>query len=100
MAEVKLRLNLDTESVELVVDGQVALESGSDVFSNWVEAYNDKHKPVHVEPVKVETPVEQPPITVQEPVTTEVKAEEVTVQTSSDENLTPSAESATIETQD
>lgn len=43
MAELKLRLNLDAEEVELVVDGQVALSSGADVFSNWVEAYNAKH---------------------------------------------------------
>lgn len=44
MAELKLRLNLDKEEVELVVDGQVAFASGSEVFKNWVEAYNAKHK--------------------------------------------------------
>ncbi len=67
MAEVKLRLNLDSESVELVVDGQVALESGSDIFKNWVAAYNEKHK-VHVEPVKVEEPVAASPVNLDAPV--------------------------------
>lgn len=57
MAEVKLRLNLDAEDVELVVDGQVALTTGSDVFKSWVEAYNEKHKPVEPVPV-VEVPTE------------------------------------------
>lgn len=68
MAEVKLRLNLDAEEVELVVDGQVALTSGAEVFRNWVGAYNDKHKPAHVEPVKVEAPVVTEPVTVEVPV--------------------------------
>jgi hypothetical protein len=71
MAEVKLRLNLDSEEVELVVDGQVALTSGNDVFKNWVSAYNEKHKPV-----VVEAPVEEKEVS--EEVATEVdKTEEV-----------------------
>lgn len=49
MAELRLRLNLDSEEVELVVDGQVALTSGSDVLASWVQAINDKHKPVEEE---------------------------------------------------
>lgn len=69
MAEVKLRFNLDAEEVELVVDGQVALSSGKEVFENWVGAYNEKHKPVvEPEPVKVEAPVEEKTVPVAEPV--------------------------------
>lgn len=63
MAEVKLRYNNDADEVELTVDGEVALTSGSDVFESWVKAYNDKHKsvdePVVEEPVKVAEPVEE-----------------------------------------
>jgi hypothetical protein len=61
VAELKLRLNLDAEEVELVVDGQVALSSGQDVFKSWVDAYNGKYplEPVIVEkPVTVEVPVD------------------------------------------
>ena len=59
-----MRLNLDTEEVELVVDGQVALTSGQDVLHSWVEALNEKHKPHRsldepvVEEVKTEPVVE------------------------------------------
>jgi hypothetical protein len=67
MAEVKLRLNLDAGEVELVVDGQVALSSGPEVFANWVEAYNEKHKPV-VEPVAPAAPVVEALVSVEEPV--------------------------------
>lgn len=52
MAEIKLRYNSDSEEVELVVDGEVALASGNDVFVSWVADYNEKHKPA-------EAPVEQ-----------------------------------------
>jgi len=74
MAEVKLRLNLDAEEVELVVDGGVALSSGPDVFRNWVEAYNEKHKPAVVEQPEPAPVVEQPD---PEPVVEEKKSEEV-----------------------
>jgi hypothetical protein len=82
MAEVKLRLNLDAEEVELVVDGQVALSSGQEVFKSWVEAYNGKHplEPVVVEkPVSVEVPVDEKVIEPANPVPTvpEVPAEPV-----------------------
>ena len=60
MAEVKLRLNLSNDEVELVVDGQVALSSGPEVFKNWVEAYNEKHKPAPT----VEEPVEEKQVVV------------------------------------
>lgn len=69
MAEVKMRLNLDAGEVELVVDGQVALSSGKDVFSNWVEAYNEKNKPLVVEPVTPAAPVPAAPVQVETPVT-------------------------------
>ncbi len=84
MAEVKMRFNLDAEEVELVVDGQVALSSGKEVFTNWVGAYNDKHKPAVVEPVKVEAPVVETPVPVAEPVVVPVNQNEIetpTVQT-------------------
>ncbi|MGB3945388.1 MAG: hypothetical protein WBK76_00970 [Candidatus Saccharimonadales bacterium] len=77
MAELKLRLNLDAEEVELVVDDEVALSSGKDVFVNWVEAYNEKHKPVEQpataeEPVDVERPVEEKVVEVDEETVEEV----------------------------
>lgn len=71
MAEIRMRLNLDAEEVEVTVDGTVAISSGQDVFKSWVDAYNDKHKPAIVEPSAnnvvdvtaaetVETSVEEP----------------------------------------
>jgi len=60
MAEVKLRLNLEAEEVELVVDGAVALSSGPEVFRNWVEAYNEKHKPAEPVQAPEPAPVAQP----------------------------------------
>lgn len=66
MAELKLRLNLDAEEVELVVDGQVALTSGKDVFNSWVSAVNEKNKPV--EPLVVEAPVPAEPVVPETPV--------------------------------
>ena len=45
MPEIKLRYNENSEEVELLVDNEVALTSGNDVFVSWVEAYNEKHKP-------------------------------------------------------
>jgi hypothetical protein len=72
MAEVKLRLNLDSEEVELVVDGQVALSSGQEVLTSWVDAINDKRKPA---PVAEATP---PPVQLAtEAVQEEVPAEPV-----------------------
>jgi len=86
MAEVRMRLNLDAGEVELVVDGQVALSSGPEVFANWVEAYNTKNKPVHVEPIKVEEPVVETPVKVEEPVAeTVVETETVEVKTETSE---------------
>lgn len=88
MAEVKLRLNLDSEEVELVVDNEVALTSGSDVFKSWVSAYNTKHPlPVPEPEIRyVEKPVEEKVVDVEEPVkeepaeteTVEVPVEEKT----------------------
>jgi hypothetical protein len=77
VAELKLRLNLDAEEVELVVDGQVALSSGQDVFVSWVEAFNEKHKPVEPEaPVAPATaPVEEKVVDVTTSETVEVAAE-------------------------
>lgn len=79
MSEIKLRFNLDAEEVELVVDGEVAMSSGSDVFANWVEVYNEKHKPA-VEPTpepepekKVETPVEEKEVPLETKETTETE---------------------------
>src|SRR5690242_13971114 len=79
MAEVKLRLNLDAGEVELVVDGQVALSSGPEVFANWVEVYNEKNKPAVVEPVVVAAPVQEAPVSVEAPVVEVPPATEVTV---------------------
>lgn len=45
MPEIKLRYNETSEEVELIVDNEIALTSGTDVFVSWVEAYNEKHKP-------------------------------------------------------
>lgn len=50
MAEVKLRYNPDSEEVEFVVDGEVALSSGTAEFASWVEHYNGVHPPEPVEP--------------------------------------------------
>lgn len=86
MAEVKLRFNLDAEEVELVVDGQVALSSGKEVFASWVGAYNEKHKPVHVEPVEVKTPVVEEPVKVEAPVTEPVVEETATTEINTDES--------------
>ena len=69
MAEVKLRYNPDAEEVELVVDNEVALTSGTDVFHSWVEDFNEKHKPVVPEPVVEEKTVD---VTPEEPTSEEV----------------------------
>lgn len=60
MAEIKLRYNAESEEVELVVDGEVALASGNDVFVSWVEDYNEKHKTVEAPVEEKEIPLEQP----------------------------------------
>ena len=60
VAEVKLRYNPDAEEVELVVDDEVALTSGADVFQSWVEDYNEKHPVPVEEPVREEEPVTEP----------------------------------------
>lgn len=78
MSELKMRLNLDAEEVELVVDGKVAFSSGSDVFRSWVNVYNDKHKPAPVEPVKVEAPVEEVMVNPEAPVVEETPLESPT----------------------
>lgn len=83
MAEVKMRLNLNSLEVELVVDGVVALSSGSDVFQSWVEAANKLNPPAHVEPVKVEAPVPETPVSVEVPVN-ETVIESPTVETSTE----------------
>ena len=75
MAEVKLRLNLDAEEVELVVDNEVALTSGSDVFRSWVDAHNEKHKPTIVEPVAPVEPVEEKVVNPATPVDEEASKE-------------------------
>jgi len=54
MAELKLRYNPEAEEAELVVDNEVALSSGKEVFASWVEAYNDAHPPVEPEPTEEE----------------------------------------------
>lgn len=76
MAEVKLRLNLDAEEVELVVDGKVAISSGQDVFHSWVEAYNAKHNYVvgQSQEQQPATPVEEKVVDV---TTAETVSEEV-----------------------
>lgn len=84
MAEVRLRLNLDAEEVELVVDGKVATSTGPEVFKNWVDAYNEKHKPLepevvheeHDKKVDVDEPVEEKHVPVEEE-TVETSTEEV-----------------------
>lgn len=71
MAEIKLRLNLDRDEVELVVDNEVTMASGPDVFASWVKAYNDKHvvaPPAHTEPVKIDEPIPTTPVSVEVPV--------------------------------
>lgn len=78
MAEIKLRLNLDAEEVELVVDGEVALTSGKDVLYSWVEAVNKKNyvapvEPASTEPVKIEEPVKEKEVAPEEPVKEEPK---------------------------
>lgn len=74
MAEVKMRLNLDAEEVELVVDGQVALASGPDVFKNWVDAYAEKQVPptdykALYEEAQAKLDAKPEPVVVPEPVT-------------------------------
>lgn len=50
MAELKFRLNLDEEDVELVLDGKVVDTVGKAVLQSWVAALNEKNKTVE-EPV-------------------------------------------------
>lgn len=52
MAEFKIRLNLDAEDVELVIDDKVVDTVGKDVLASWVAALNEKNK-------TVEAPVEE-----------------------------------------
>lgn len=61
MPEIKLRYNETLEEVELLVDNEVALTSGKDVFESWVSAYNEAHpqEPVQEEETN-EKEVEQP----------------------------------------
>jgi hypothetical protein len=66
VADIGLRFNLSTEEVELTVDGKVTMGSGQDVFQSWVNAYNEKHKPI-----VVDTPIEEPPVPLTEPVVEE-----------------------------
>lgn len=61
MAEIKLRYNPEAEEVELVVDEEVTLTSGADVFESWVGSYNEAHP---VEPV-VEEETEEDKLTAQ-----------------------------------
>lgn len=76
MAEVKLRYNPEVEEVELVVDDEVALTSGKDVFESWVGAYNEKHPLPVPDPVVVEAPVGEKKVDVEEPVKEEPKETE------------------------
>ena len=57
MAEIKLRYNVTSEEVELLVDGEVAFGSGSETFKSWVDAYNNAHP---LEPKIVEVPAPVP----------------------------------------
>jgi hypothetical protein len=68
MAEIRIRLNLDKEEVELVVDNQVVATVEKHVVHSWVEAINEKNKPAHEEPIKVDAPVEDEPVKVDAPV--------------------------------
>lgn len=98
MTDLALRLNLDAEEVELVVDGKVVMSSDKDVFLNWVEAVNNKNglvdlsaekaalelqveelktqifelsKPVEEKTVEPAAPVEDKVVTPSEPVETD-----------------------------
>lgn len=44
MAELKFRLNLDTEEIELLLDEKVVDTIEKDVVQSWVTAINDKNK--------------------------------------------------------
>lgn len=57
--EVKMRLNTETEEVEVLIDEEVLASSGKELFVNWVGWYNEKHKPVEPE-VKVEETTDEP----------------------------------------
>lgn len=62
MSDLTLRLNLDAQDVELVLDGKVIDTVGTDVVASWVAALNEKNKPAEpekpVEEEKPETPEE------------------------------------------
>lgn len=90
MAEVKMRLNLNAMEVELVVDGQVALTSGQDVFLSWVEAANKLNPPPTPEPVVVAAPVVEEPVSVEVPVNENV-IESPTVETDTTVDLAETA---------
>lgn len=44
MAELKFRLNLDSEEIELLLDDKVVDTIEKAVVQSWVEAINDKNK--------------------------------------------------------
>lgn len=79
MAELVVRLNLDTEDVELVLDGKVVDTVGNDVLNSWVDAINAKREAANPKPVAVDAPVEDktaPPVEA----TAETPVEEATVE--------------------
>lgn len=82
MPEVTLRYNAQGEEVELLVDGEVAMSSGPEVFASWVEVYNESHPPAPPEPVEPPTPVE-PPAPVEPAAPVEEKEVNATTQTDS-----------------
>ncbi len=56
MTDFRIRFNVDTEDVELVLDDKVVDTVGTEVVQSWMTAYNDKHgfakQPVQVEEVE------------------------------------------------
>lgn len=59
MAEIKVRLNLDAQDIEVLVNDKVIDTVGSDLLASWVEAINEKNG-VGTEPVKAEDKEEAP----------------------------------------
>lgn len=82
-----LRMNLDTEDIELVVDGKLVDTVGPDVVASWVTALNEKRKAAiepHTEDTLLVNVIPEVPATPVEPVATTpaaVSPEEVPAQT-------------------
>lgn len=66
MTDLRFRLNLEIEDVELVLNDKVVDTVGTEVVASWVSAINEKHG-VGKEPVVEELPKVEEPAPVEAP---------------------------------